>query len=45
MDVAAVTWRLILFIAVFGIIAGVVGGLYPALRAARVSPIESMRAL
>ena len=45
MDVAAITWRLILFIAVFGIIAGVVGGLYPALRAARVSPIESMRAL
>jgi putative ABC transport system permease protein len=45
MDIAAITWRLILFIAVFGIIAGVVGGLYPALRAARVSPIESMRAL
>jgi putative ABC transport system permease protein len=45
MDVAAITWRLILFISVFGVIAGVVGGLYPALRAARVSPIESMRAL
>ncbi len=45
MDIAAITWRLILFISIFGIIAGVVGGLYPALRAARVSPIESMRAL
>lgn len=45
MDIAAITWRLILFISVFGIIAGVVGGLYPALRAARVSPIESLRAL
>lgn len=45
MDVAAITWRLILFISVFGVIAGVVGGLYPALRAARVSPIESMRSL
>jgi putative ABC transport system permease protein len=45
MEIAVVTWKLILFISVFGIIAGVIGGLYPALRAARVSPIESMRAL
>lgn len=45
MEIAAITWKLILFISVFGIIAGVVGGLYPALRAARVSPIESMRAI
>ncbi len=45
MDIAAVTWRLILIIAAFGILVGVVGGLYPALRAARVSPIESMRAV
>jgi len=45
MDIAIVTWRLVAMIGVFGIIAGVVGGLYPAMRAARVSPIESLRAL
>jgi putative ABC transport system permease protein len=45
MDVAAVTLTLVIEILAFGIIVGVVGGLYPALRAARVSPIESMRAL
>lgn len=44
-DIAVVTWRLVLTIAAFGILVGVVGGLYPALRAAWVSPIESMRAL
>ncbi len=44
-DIAIITWRLVLIIAAFGIAMGLVGGLYPALRAARVSPIESLRAL
>jgi putative ABC transport system permease protein len=44
-NIAVVTWSLVVIIAVFGIIMGVVGGLYPALRAAKVSPIESMRAI
>lgn len=45
MDIAIITWVLVIEICAFGIVVGVVGGLYPALRAARVSPIESMRAL
>jgi len=44
-SIAVVTWSLVVIIAIFGIIMGVVGGLYPALRAAQVSPIESMRAI
>lgn len=44
-SIAVITWSLVAIIAVFGIIMGLVGGLYPALRAARVSPVESMRAL
>lgn len=44
-SIAVVTWSLVVIIAIFGIIMGVVGGLYPALRAAKVSPIESMRAI
>jgi len=43
--IAIITWRLVVIIAAFGILMGLVGGLYPALRAASVSPIESMRAL
>ena len=45
MDIAVVTWRLVAIIGIFGILAGVAGGIYPAIRAARVSPIESLRAL
>lgn len=44
-DIGAVTWRLILIIVSFGVAMGIIGGLYPALRAARVSPIESLRAV
>ena len=45
MDIAVITWVLAIEICAFGIFVGVVGGLYPAVRAARVSPIESLRAL
>jgi len=44
-SIAVITWSLIVIIAIFGIIMGVAGGLYPALRAAQVSPMESMRAI
>jgi putative ABC transport system permease protein len=44
-NIATITWSLVLTIAGFGLAMGVFGGLYPALRAARVSPIESMRAV
>jgi putative ABC transport system permease protein len=44
-SIALITWQLVLTILGFGVLMGVVGGLYPALRAARVSPIESMRAI
>jgi putative ABC transport system permease protein len=44
-DIAVITWILVLTIIGFGLAMGVLGGLYPAVRAARVSPIESMRAV
>jgi len=44
-SITLITWNLVLTILGFGVMMGVVGGLYPALRAARVSPIESMRAV
>ena len=44
-DIGIITWRLVSIVLSFGIIMGVIGGLYPAIRAARVSPIESLRSL
>ncbi len=43
-DIAIITTKLLGEIVGFGIIMGVLGGLYPALQAARVSPIETLRA-
>lgn len=44
-DIGIITWRLVLIIVSFGVAMGIIGGLYPALRAARVSPIESLRSV
>jgi putative ABC transport system permease protein len=44
-DIGIITWRLVLIIVSFGVVMGIIGGLYPAVRAARVSPIESLRAI
>lgn len=44
-DIGIITWHLVLIIVSFGVAMGIIGGLYPAIRAARVSPIESLRAV
>jgi len=43
--IAFVTAPLVLKVILFGVVMGVIGGLYPALRAARVSPIETLKSL
>jgi putative ABC transport system permease protein len=45
MSIAIITPKLIGEVFGFGILMGVIGGLYPAIRASQVSPIETLRAL
>lgn len=42
---AIVTWHIVLEVTVFGIAVGIVGGVYPALRASRVKPIEILQGM
>ena len=44
-EIAIVTATLTLKVVAFGVIVGVVGGLYPAVKAAQVSPMKSLRSL
>ncbi len=44
-EIAVVTPLLTVGVLLFGVVMGVAGGLYPAFRAARVSPAETLKAL
>ena len=37
------SWQVIVFVLSFGVIVGIVGGVYPSWRASRVAPMETLR--
>ena len=44
-DIALFDLKLVVMIMTFGIVMGVLGGVLPAIKAARVSPIETLQSL
>lgn len=42
-EIASINWQVFLYIIFFGVFLGVTGGIYPAWRASRVAPMETLR--